>query len=152
MVLPGLIWPLAVVPIKMHMEHSTVLKYAALAYTIPSVAITTVSDLVRAARNGRSQKEFARELGVRQSSISRYESGKASPPVPVIEHCMRLVHSDRRESIPTADELATKVRTALADTSLGQFRLLISKLIDTLTREHAQACATTAASTMKDKK
>ena len=119
---------------------------------IPSVAITTVADLVRAARNGRSQKEFAHELGIRQSSISRYESGKASPPVPVIEHCMRLVYSDSRESIPTADELAIKVRTALADTSLGQFRLLISKLIDTLTNEYAEACATTTASTMKDKK
>lgn len=128
------------------------LSYAPRAYMIPSVAITTVADLVRAARNGRSQKEFARELGVRQSSISRYESGKASPPVPVIEHCMRLVHSDSGESIPTADELATKVRTALADTSLGQSRLLISKLIDTLTSEYAQACATTTASTMKDKK
>lgn len=118
---------------------------------IPSVAIITVADLVRAARNGRSQKEFAHELGVRQSSISRYESGKASPPVPVIEHCMRLVHSDSREHIPTADELATKVRTALADTSLGQFRLLISKLIDSLAGEYVPACATTAASTMKDK-
>lgn len=119
---------------------------------IPSVAITTVADLVRAARNGRSQKEFARELGVRQSSISRYESGKASPPVPVIEHCMRLVHSDSRESVPTADELAIKVQTALADTRLGQIRLLISKLIDTVTSEYAQACAVTTASTMKDKK
>lgn len=126
--------------------------YAPRAYMIPSVAITTVADLVRAARNGRSQKEFACELGVRQSSISRYESGKASPPVPVIEHCMRLVHSNSREPIPTADELATKVRTVLADTSLGQFRLLISKLIDTLASEYAQACATTTASTMKDKK
>lgn len=128
------------------------LPYASRAYMIPSVAITTVADLVRAARNGRSQKEFAHELGVRQSSISRYESGKASPPVSVIEHCMRLVHSDSRESIPTADELAIKVRTALADTSLGQFRLLISKLIDTLTNEYAEACATTTASTMKVKK
>ncbi len=128
------------------------LSYAARAYMIPSVAITTVADLVRAARNGRSQKEFARELGVRQSSISRYESGKASPPVPVIEHCMRLVHSDSRESVPTADELAIKVQTALADTRLGQIRLLISKLIDTVTSEYAQACAVTTASTMKDKK
>lgn len=114
--------------------------------------ITTVAELIQAARNGRSQKEFARELGVRQSSVSRYESGKASPPVSVVEHCMRMVHSDRRESIPTADELAIKVQTALADTSLGQFRLLISKLIDTLTNEQAQASSKITASTMKDKK
>ncbi|KFB70346.1 MAG: putative zinc finger/helix-turn-helix protein, YgiT family [Candidatus Accumulibacter phosphatis] len=119
---------------------------------IPPMAITTIAELVRAARNGRSQKEFAHELGVLQSSISRYESGKASPPAPVIEHCMRMVHSGSSEPIPTADELANKVRTALADTSLGQVRLLISKLIDTLTGEYAQACATTAASTVKDRK
>ena len=76
-------------PENMHSEHSTLLPYAARAYMIPSVAMTTVADLGRAARNGRSQKEFAHELGVRQSSISRYESGKASPPGSVIEHCMR---------------------------------------------------------------
>ncbi|MBL8437020.1 MAG: helix-turn-helix transcriptional regulator [Zoogloeaceae bacterium] len=73
--------------VKMHGEHSNMAAYAPHTYMIPSVAIMTVADLVRAARNGRSQKEFAHELGVRQSSISRYESGKASPPVPVIEHC-----------------------------------------------------------------
>ncbi|MEW6037275.1 MAG: helix-turn-helix transcriptional regulator [Pseudomonadota bacterium] len=43
------------------------------------MAITTVAELVRTARNGRSQKDFARELGVRQSSVSRYESLKGEP-------------------------------------------------------------------------
>ncbi len=106
-----------------------------------SVAITTVVELVRTARNGRSQKEFARELGVRQSSVSRYESGRANPPVKVIEHCMRLVHSTGTESAPTADELAAKVRTELADSDLGEVRLVLARLIDTLARERAQARA-----------
>ncbi|QXP89546.1 helix-turn-helix domain-containing protein [Methylococcus capsulatus] len=103
------------------------------------MAITTVAELVRAARSGRSQKEFARELGVRQSSVSRYESGRANPPVRVIEHCMRLVHSTGHEHAPTADELAAKVRTELADSDLGEIRLLLARLIDTLASEHAQA-------------
>ncbi|CAI8818126.1 putative zinc finger/helix-turn-helix protein, YgiT family [Methylococcus capsulatus] len=107
----------------------------------PFVAITTVAELVRAARNGRSQKEFARELGIRQSSVSRYESGRANPPVKVIEHCMRLVHSTGTESAPTADELAAKIRTELADSDLSEVRLALARLIDTLASEHTQARA-----------
>ncbi|MBP1151313.1 helix-turn-helix transcriptional regulator [Methylocaldum sp. RMAD-M] len=105
------------------------------------MAITTVAELVRTARNGRSQKDFARELGVRQSSVSRYESGRANPPVRVIEHCMRLVHSTGHEPAPTADELAAKVRTELAATDLGEVRLVLARLIDTLASEHMQARA-----------
>ena len=44
------------------------------------MAITSVGELVRAARNGRSQKEFAAFLGVKQSSVSRYEIGKVRIP------------------------------------------------------------------------
>lgn len=105
------------------------------------MAITTVAELVRAARSGRSQKEFARELGVRQSSVSRYESGRANPPVRVIEHCMRLVHSTGHEPAPTADELAAKVRTELAAPDLGEVRLALARLIDTLTSANTQARA-----------
>lgn len=103
------------------------------------MAITTVAELVRTARNGRSQNEFARELGVRQSSVSRYESGRANPPIKVIEHCMRMVHSAGTESAPTADELAAKVRIDLADSDLGEIRLALARLIDTLVIDHAQA-------------
>lgn len=103
------------------------------------MAITTVSELIHKARNGRSQNEFARELGVRQSSVSRYESGRANPPIKVIEHCMRMVHSAGTESAPTADELAAKVRIELADSDLGEVRRALARLIDTLASEHSQA-------------
>jgi len=110
------------------------------------MAITTVAELVRAARNGRSQKEFAHDLGVRQSSVSRYESGRANPPVKVIEYCMRLVHSTGREQAPTADELAAKVQNELANSDLGGVRLALAKLIDSLASEHAQVRAMRSAS------
>jgi transcriptional regulator with XRE-family HTH domain len=110
------------------------------------VAITTVAELVRSARNGRSQKEFAQELGVKQSSVSRYESGRANPPVKVIEHCMRLVHSTTAEAAPTADQLAAKVRKELADSDLGEMRLALARLIDTLANEHAQSRAVSSTS------
>jgi predicted transcriptional regulator len=35
------------------------------------MAITSVGELVKAARTGRSQKKFAEFLGVKQSSVSR---------------------------------------------------------------------------------
>jgi len=109
--------------------------------------IDTVAHIVRTARNGRSQQEFARELGVEQSSVSRYESGRASPPARVIEYCMRLAHSGSSEVVPTADALAAKVQTQLANPELGGFRLALARLIDTVTADHSQAHAMSPAST-----
>lgn len=101
------------------------------------VSINSVGELVRAARNGRSQKDFAALLGVKQSSVSRYESGKASPPINVIEHCMRLVHTASSNAPPTAEQLADRVRVALADPDLGQVRSALSRLVDAFASEHA---------------
>ena len=102
------------------------------------MAITTVAKLIRAARNEHSQKEFAQRLGVKQSSISRYESGKVNPSVHVIEQCMHLVHSEGTELIPTADELATKVKVGLAEADQGRLRLALEKLIEVLSKERIE--------------
>ncbi len=102
------------------------------------VAISSVGELIRAARGGRSQKDFADLLGVQQSSVSRYEGGKASPPINVIEHCMRLVHTADGEDAPTAEQLADRVRVALADPNLGHVRSALSRLVDAFVSEHAQ--------------
>ncbi|MBL80200.1 MAG: transcriptional regulator [Nitrosomonadaceae bacterium] len=96
------------------------------------MSITTIAKLIRAARNKHSQKEFAQKLGVKQSSISRYESGKVNPSVQVIEHCMRLVHAEEMELIPTADELAIKIKADLAESGQGKLRLALEKLIEVL--------------------
>ncbi len=101
-------------------------------------SINTVGELIRAARNGRSQKDFAALLDVKQSSVSRYESGKASPPISVIEHCMRLVHTAGGDDAPTAEQLADRVRVALAAPDLGQVRSALSRLVDALVSEHMQ--------------
>lgn len=101
------------------------------------MSINSVGELVRAARNNRSQKDFAALLGVKQSSISRYESGRASPPISVIEHCMRLVHTANSNESPTAEQLADRVRVALAAPDLGQVRSALSRLVDAFASEHA---------------
>ena len=101
------------------------------------MSITTVAKLIRTARNEHSQKEFALKLGVKQSSISSYESGKVNPSVQVIEHCMRLVHSEGIELIPTADELAIKIKAGLAEAGQGRLRLALEKLIEVLAKDRA---------------
>ncbi|MHB0973926.1 MAG: helix-turn-helix domain-containing protein [Thiobacillus sp.] len=101
---------------------------------ILAMTIDTVGDLVRAARNSRSQKDFADLLGVKQSSVSRYERGKASPPISVIEHCMRLVHN--QGEAPTAEQLAERIRVELADPSLIEARSALSRLVDAFVAEH----------------
>ena len=75
------------------------------------VAITSISQLIKTARDGRSQADFALELGVSQSMLCRYEKGGANPKAEVIERCMRLVHWGDQELEPSVDELANKVRT-----------------------------------------
>jgi len=102
------------------------------------VAIITVAKLIRTARNRLSQKEFAQKLGVKQSSVSRYESGKVNPSVNVIEHSMRLVHSENAEFLPTADELAVKVKTGLAKKDQGRLRLALIRLIEVLSNDRVE--------------
>ena len=109
------------------------------------VAFESVEELIRAARNGRSQKEFADLLEVDQSMVSKYERGKASPPISVINRCMRLVHTAQGEAAPSAEQLADRVRESLADPKLGQVRSALSRLVDAFASENAQARSSGAA-------
>lgn len=96
------------------------------------VAITSISQLIKTARDGRSQADFAQELGVSQSMLCRYEKGGANPKAEVIERCMRLVHWGDQEREPSVDELANKVRTQLGRADQAPLRVALSKLIDGL--------------------
>lgn len=84
------------------------------------------------ARDGRSQADFANELGVSQSALCRYESGKTNPKAEVIERCMHLVHWEGREVEPSVDELADKVRARLGRADQAPLRVALSQLIDGL--------------------
>jgi len=76
--------------------------------------VNSVADLIRAARNGRTQAEFATVLGVSQSQLSRYERG---------------------EYDPSADDLAQRVRTMLASPDKEQARSAIAGLLAVLAHE-----------------
>ena len=97
--------------------------------------ITSVSQLIKTARDGRSQTEFARELGISQPTLSRYEQGGTNPKAEVIERCMRLVHWGDQEGEPSVDELAAKVRAQLGREDQAPLRVALSKLIDGLVAE-----------------
>lgn len=106
------------------------------------MAISSVGKLVKTARGRRGQKEFAELLGVKQSSVSRYESGKCSPPIRVVEHCMRLVHVVDRDESPSAEQLADRIRTALAGPDMAQVRSALSLLVDACVFGEAQTRTT----------
>jgi len=99
------------------------------------VAITSISQLIKTARDGRSQAEFARDLGVTQSTLSRYEQGAANPKAEVIERCMRLMHWGNEDESPSVDELANKVRVQLSREDQAPLRVALSNLIDGLAAE-----------------
>jgi transcriptional regulator with XRE-family HTH domain len=101
-------------------------------YGVLRVTITSISQLIKTARDGRSQADFAQELGVSQSMLCRYETGSANPKAEVIEHCMRLVHWGDLEREPSTDELANKVRAQLGRADQAPLRVALSKLIDGL--------------------
>jgi transcriptional regulator with XRE-family HTH domain len=95
--------------------------------------INSVADLIRSARNGRTQAEFANVLGVSQSQLSRYERGEYDPPAKVINACMREAHIG--VSAPSADDLAQRVRTTLASPDKEQARSAIASLLAVLAHE-----------------
>lgn len=109
------------------------------------MTIKTIPQLIKAARNGRSQAEFANELGVRQSTLSRYERGDTNPKANVIERCMHLVHGVENENEPSADALANKIRVLLGRDDQAMLRVMISKLIDGLVTEKKQGRRTSYA-------
>ncbi len=97
--------------------------------------VNSVADLIRAARNGRTQAEFATVLGVSQSQLSRYERAEYDPPAKVINACMREAHIGNGVSVPSADDLAQRVRTMLASPDKEQARYAIASLLAVLAHE-----------------
>ena len=97
--------------------------------------VNSVADLIRTARNGRTQAEFATVLGVSQSQLSRYERGEYDPPAKVINACMREAHIGNGISVPSADDLAQRVRTTLASPDKEQARSAIASLLAVLAHE-----------------
>jgi transcriptional regulator with XRE-family HTH domain len=97
---------------------------------------TLISALFTQARDGQSQKSFAQSLGVSQSSLSRYENGKANPPANIIEQCMQLVQRGNYLT-PSANALADRVKERLQTPEFSDIRFALSKLIDSVSKHQS---------------
>jgi len=71
---------------------------------------TSQGELIRAARSEATQAEFARELGVNRSSLSRYESEVLGAPAAVISHCLKVV----AKRLATEARPGTRLHSALS--------------------------------------
>lgn len=94
--------------------------------------LSSVRDIIRAARDRRSQAKLAEDLEITQSTVSRYENGKANPPAAVLEYCMRLVHDPEFDDSPSAEHIAVRVRREFGGAEQREIRILISRLLDAL--------------------
>lgn len=78
-----------------------------------------------------SQKEFGKQKHINksQSEISRYEKGKATPPIDIYMHCMHIL-SNQSEQIDI-DELIMKFKLLKGD-KYKKARISIKYLLDSL--------------------
>lgn len=78
---------------------------------------TTQGQLIRLARDAKTQAQFARELGCDRSCLSRYESEALGAPTTVINQCLSLVATQLEKSEAPAGQLSqalTKARQLVA--------------------------------------
>ena len=93
---------------------------------------TSLSEVVRLARGQRAQKDFASELGIKQPQLSRYENGRQEPPAEVLNKCLKLISGRISGAlVPSAEELAERIRMELAGTKKTVARGLVQSLLDT---------------------
>ena len=98
-----------------------------------SVSHLTVRGIIRAARGNRSQSEYAKDLGITQDRLSKYERGRTNPPAEIIERCMRDAFRQSAQLSPEADAVARKVERHLAGEEHSRIRQALDVLIDCLT-------------------
>ncbi|MEB3763424.1 helix-turn-helix domain-containing protein [Vibrio cholerae] len=92
----------------------------------------SASDIVREAMRitNLKQESFSKKLGVSQSQISKYLSGKSLPSAKTIMHCMNIIekNSDNENVNTPYDILIRKVRNLNGDHSEEICRALLQVL------------------------
>jgi transcriptional regulator with XRE-family HTH domain len=71
---------------------------------------STQRELIRTARGELTKAEFARQLGIHPSSLSKYESEHLGASTKVLNYCLRLVAT----RVDGVDAMTTEVERALA--------------------------------------
>lgn len=73
---------------------------------------TSQRQLIRLARDRKTQAQFAHELGCDRSCLSRYESESLGAPTAVINQCLRLVATQLEKSEASAGQLSQALTNA----------------------------------------
>lgn len=74
-------------------------------------------ELIKRARGALTQTQFARQIGVERSCLSRYESEKLGAPTKVLNHCLSAIAAQmdgRVRSAPVIAEALLHARRAVA--------------------------------------
>jgi transcriptional regulator with XRE-family HTH domain len=100
--------------------------------TLPTSHVAALIRSVRK-RKGQKQAQFAQFLEISQSQVCRYELGKSSPSKRVIDICMQQIHTNDEVTAPSAEDLAQRVRTALADPDKELARSAIASVLAAIT-------------------
>lgn len=90
----------------------------------------TVRGMIKAARGTKSQPVFAAELGITQSTLSRYENGKANPSAQLIEKCMHILHTGARNSDPLYEYTVSIIEKSFSTSQDVKLRTALTYLID----------------------
>jgi hypothetical protein len=83
-------------------------------YTMTTTFPTSQGELLAAARGAATQAEFAKQLGVDRTCLSRYEREQLGAPTAVLNYCLKVV-ADRLSDIEGAsmiDQALAHVRRA----------------------------------------
>lgn len=100
--------------------------------------VGSVKEIIRNARGSLTQAEFVDFLGDRygiktsQGIISKYESGKASPPAGMIDKCMQIIHGRDIESDVTLKALEVRMRKVLGGPAQAGARKAFAVILDSL--------------------
>lgn len=90
----------------------------------------SVPRTIKAARGLMSQAAFALEIGVSQSNLSKYESGKVDPPAEIIEQCVDRLMQQQSTKAPDAGALAKRITSEFASADATKVRLAVATLLD----------------------
>ena len=75
-------------------------------------------ELIRHARGSLTQTEFARQLGVERSCLSRYEREKLGAPVKVLNHCLSAIAAQINERLTLRQDIEQALAHARQTVSL----------------------------------
>lgn len=100
--------------------------------------VGSVKEIIRNARGSLTQAEFVDFLwdryGIKTSQgiISKYESGKASPPAGIIDKCMQIIHGRDMEGDVSLKALEVRMRKVLCGPAQAGARKAFAIILDSL--------------------